>query len=177
MGNCIIGTNRFTFSTFNAFFLINHRFSIFHGNSPSWTNFTTRMRNTSHTFICHLIFILRTCIAGRRNYLHQGRFIILFINVAFLKSLGYMNRCIFRPEGKPHSQTNSFSCNCTFPIDTVIFRLIIIHNFIWQCLHIIFQVFRMICKISYFFKNTSSVLSNLCINSSHTFASLCLFTQ
>ena len=167
MGNSIIRTDRLTFSAFNTLFLVDHRMAADHGYSSSRTDLPARMGNTTHTLVGYLIAVFRTRITGRWNHLHQWRFIIFFINITFFHPLRHMHRRIFRTERQAHRQSDLLPYNGPLPINTFVFRFIIINNLIRKRFHIILQIFRMISKICHLFKNPSSIFAYLSIDTSH----------
>ena len=167
MGNRIIRADGFTFPASNALLLVDHGFSLLHTDGPSGTDLPAGMGHTPHTFIRNLIFIFRTGIAGRRDHLHQRRFIIFLIDIALFQPLGHMHRRIFRTQREPHRQPDPLSYDCPLPVNAFIFRFIIVNNLIGQSLHVILQIVGGICQICHFFKNASSDFTYLCIYSSH----------
>ena len=82
--NGVVRTNTFTLSALDTFFLINHRFSFYYRNCSFGANFLTGMSYTSSAHIGNFIHFCFTGITGRRNYLHQRRLIIFFINITSL---------------------------------------------------------------------------------------------
>ena len=82
----IIRTYGFTFSAFDTFILINTGFAIDHGNGALGTGLHTWVSHTASAHVADNIFVGRAGRTGRRNYLHKGRFIIFFINIAGFQS-------------------------------------------------------------------------------------------
>ena len=175
MGYGIIRTYRLTLTAFDTLLRIDHRPAVLHGNRPAGTDLAAGMRHTAHTVIRHIITVLRAGITGRRNDLHQRRLIVLLVDIALLKPLRQMHGLILRPQGKPHGETDPLTHNGPLSVDILIFRFFIIHDLIRKGLHVILQILRLISQTGHFFKNTTSVLTNLRINSSHDRTSLSHF--
>ena len=90
MANSIIRADLTTFSALDTFFLINDRFPILHGNRTLGADTLAGMCQTSHAGTGHLVTVLRAGITRRRNDLHQRGFVIFFINITLLQTLGQM---------------------------------------------------------------------------------------
>ena len=115
--------------------------------------------------------ILRACVAGRWDNLHQRRFIIFFPDIALFQPLGQMpgTLTVLRAQTHAHGQADTLTDNRAVTIDAFpIPGFFIIHNLVGQCLHIILQIHRIICQVRDFLKNPASALSDRCIDSSHT---------
>ena len=171
MTNGIIGAYSLTFTALNAFLLINYGFAVHHSNGAFGTDALTRMGNTAHAGTGDLIFILRTGITGRRNHLHQRRFIIFLIDVAFFQPLCQMSRTlsVLRPETHSHGKTDTLPDNSPVTVNALKkLSLFIVYNLIGKRFHIILKTGGMICQIGHFLKHFPAFLSDRSVNSSHT---------
>ena len=118
----IVGADRLAFTTFDAFLLINHRPSVFHCDGASWTHLITRMCKTSHALVCHFIPVLWTCIARRRNHLHQRRLIILFINITLLHPLADLYGLILGAQRHTHRKPRALADNLALTVNVIPIR-------------------------------------------------------
>ena len=100
MRDRVIRTDRFAFSTFDTFLLVDDRLAVDHGNSAFGADLHTGMRHAAPAHIGDNIFIWRTGRAGRGDHLHKRRFIIFLVDIAGRKTVGKMHRLIFRAERK-----------------------------------------------------------------------------
>ena len=119
MRNSIIWTDRFAFSAFHTFCLINMRFAVYHRDCTLWTSLHTWMSHTSSAHIAYLIHIRRTGRTGRWDNLHKRRFIIFLINIGSFHSISQMNCFILWTKRKTHGQSYTLTGNCTFTVDTL----------------------------------------------------------
>ena len=74
--NRIVRTDGLTFSTFNTFFFINIRPSIYHGNRTTRTYLLAGMCHAATALITHFVTTFLTSGTSRWNNLHQRRLII-----------------------------------------------------------------------------------------------------
>src|SRR5699024_7221470 len=104
LGDRIIGTDRFALAALDAFFLIDKRFPVHHGDRAPGTDLLAGMCQTALAYIADLIFILLAALARRGDDLHQRRLIIFLGNIARLHARGQMDRLVLRTEGQAHCQ-------------------------------------------------------------------------
>ena len=151
VGNSVVGTDSFTLSAADTFFLIDHRASVDDGNGALGANLRAGVSNAAPAHITDFVFIRFTGIAGRGDHLHQRGLIIFFIDIAGFNSRGNMNCLIFRAKGHSHSQTHSFAGDCPFPVNTFTVSCFFLNDGVRNCFDIGNQ--RLIGGIKSHFRN------------------------
>ena len=139
MRDRVIRTDRFAFSTFDTFLLVDDRLAVDHGNRAFGADLHTGMRHAAPTHISDNIFIGRTGRAGRGDHLHKRRFIIFLVDIAGRKAVGKMHRLILRAERKSMARRILSLATGALTVNTVTVFRPFLNDLIWDSFDIMDQ--------------------------------------
>ena len=156
MADRVVRADSLAFTAPDTFFRINMGLPFTIETASLGAYLLAGMSHTAPAFVRNHVAVHRTGIACRRDHLYQRRFIIFLIDITLVQPLGQMG-----PAHSPAGGKVPWPYGCvplpppSLSVNTVpVSRGFRSYYFIRQGFHIILQIFRSICQIGYFLKNT-----------------------
>ena len=154
-------------AAFDAFFLIDHGFTVYDGNSVPRADLLAGMRQTALTAVRHTVLLFRAGIAGKFNDIDKRRIIVLLRDCALVDSHRNRRVLVHRAQRQADGKAQALSDNRALQKNGVaVLRRLSMDNLVRQALDSRI-IAALICQARNLCKYLSPDIRHRCINAPH----------